>query len=149
LISNSFQPPTSSLERQSLERQSTSVIADISSSQLAMMIAEAADDRKGVDIVLLKVSEVSYLAEYFVVVSGLSSNQVRAIARSIEQKTEEDLNRLPLRTEGKGDGSWIVLDYGDVIAHVFMPQERDFYALEAFWGHAEKIQFSAPQLARD
>jgi ribosome-associated protein len=144
LMSNSFQPPTPSFEL-----QSNSVITDPSSSQLAMLIAEAADDRKGVDIVILKVSEVSYLAEYFVVASGLSSNQVRAIARSIEQKTEEDLHRLPIRTEGKVDGSWIVLDYGDVIAHVFMPQERDFYALEAFWGHAEKIRFSVAQLARD
>jgi ribosome-associated protein len=59
---------------------------------------------------------------------------------------QEDLNRLPFRTEGKSEGSWVVLDYGDVIAHIFMPQERDFYALEAFWGHAEKIQFSLAQL---
>jgi ribosome-associated protein len=99
--------------------------------------------------VILKVSEVSYLAEYFVVMSGLSSVQVRAIAGSIEDKVETDLHRLPVRSEGKSDGSWIVLDYGDVIAHVFMPQERDFYDLEAFWGHAEKIRFSVAQLARD
>jgi ribosome-associated protein len=134
-----FQPPTPNVEIQDA--------AD--SRHLAMTIAEAADDRKGVDIVILKVSEVSYLAEYFVVVSGLSNNQVRAIARSIEEKAEEDLNRLPIRTEGKVEGSWVVLDYGDVIAHVFMPQERDFYALEAFWGHAEKIRFSIAQLARE
>jgi ribosome-associated protein len=140
-MSNSFQPPTPRVEIQNFDS------AD--SRHLAMTIAEAADDRKGVDIVILKVAEVSYLAEYFVVVSGLSSNQVRAIARSIEEKAEEDLHRLPIRTEGKVEGSWVVLDYGDVIAHVFMPQERDFYALEAFWGHAEKIRFSVAQLARD
>jgi ribosome-associated protein len=140
-MSNSFQPPTPHVEIQNSDA------AD--SRHLAMTIAEAADDRKGVDIVILKVSEVSYLAEYFVVVSGLSNNQVRAIARSIEEKAEEDLHRLPIRTEGKVEGSWVVLDYGDVIAHVFMPQERDFYALEAFWGHAEKIRFSVAQLARD
>jgi ribosome-associated protein len=124
-------------------------MTDPSSRQLAMTIAEGADDRKGVDIVILKVSEVSYLAEYFVVMSGLSSVQVRAIAGSIEDKVETDLHRLPIRSEGKGDGSWVVLDYGDVIAHVFMPQEREFYDLEAFWGHAEKMRFSIPRLARD
>jgi ribosome-associated protein len=125
------------------------VMTDPSSLELAMMIAEGADDRKGVDIVILKVSEVSYLAEYFVVMSGLSAVQVRAIAGSIEDKVETELNRLPVRSEGKSDGSWIVMDYGDVIAHVFMPQEREFYDLEAFWGHAEKIRYAAPQLARD
>jgi ribosome-associated protein len=124
-------------------------MTDRSSLELAMAIAEGADDRKGVDIVILKVSEVSYLAEYFVVMSGLSSVQVRAIAGSIEHKVESDLHRLPVRSEGKNDGSWIVMDYGDVIAHVFMPHEREFYDLEAFWGHAEKIRYSTPQLARD
>jgi ribosome-associated protein len=124
-------------------------MTDPSSLELAMAIAEGADDRKGVDIVILKVSEVSYLAEYFVVMSGLSAVQVRAIAGSIEHKVETDLHRLPVRSEGKNDGSWIVMDYGDVIAHVFMPKEREFYDLEAFWGHAEKIRYSVAQLARD
>jgi ribosome-associated protein len=142
-MSNSYSSPTPRADRHS------QVMTDPSSHQLAMTIAEGADDRKGVDIVILKVSEVSYLAEYFVVMSGLSSVQVRAIAGSIEDKVETDLHRLPVRSEGKSDGSWIVLDYGDVIAHVFMPQEREFYDLEAFWGHAEKMRFSVPRLARD
>jgi ribosome-associated protein len=142
-MSNSFPTPTPRNDSHS------QVMTDPSSLQLAMTIAEGADDRKGVDIVILKVSEVSYLAEYFVVMSGLSAVQVRAIASSIEQKVEENLHRLPVRSEGKNDGSWIVMDYGDVIAHVFMPHEREFYDLEAFWGHAEKIRYSVAQLARD
>jgi ribosome-associated protein len=142
-MSNSFPTPTPRAD------STSQVMTDPSSLQLARTIAEGADDRKGVDIVILKVSEVSYLAEYFVVMSGLSAVQVRAIAGSIEQKVETELHRLPVRSEGKNDGSWIVMDYGDVIAHVFMPQEREFYDLEAFWGHAEKIRYSAPQLARD
>lgn len=111
--------------------------------QLAKTIAQAADDRKGGDIVILKVTGVSYLADYFVVATGFSNVQVRAIARSIEEKAEQEHQRYPLRTEGQADGSWVLQDYGDVIAHIFMPKEREFYNLEAFWGHAEKIEFSS------
>jgi ribosome-associated protein len=118
-----------------------------SSRELALTIAQAADDRKGADIVLLKVSEVSYLADYFVVVTGFSSAQVRAIARSIEDEVEEKWHRYPTQTEGQAEGSWVLLDYGDVIAHIFMPDEREFYSLEAFWGHAERVDF-VPSEAR-
>lgn len=110
---------------------------------MAQTIAQAADDRKGTDIRLLKVADVSYLADYFVVVTGFSNVQVRAIANAIEEKVEEEWKRLPLRVEGQMEGSWILMDYGDVIVHVFLPKERDFYNLEAFWGHAEHIDFSA------
>lgn len=110
--------------------------------QLALAIAQAADDRKGADIVLLKVSDVSYLADYFVVVSGFSNVQVRAIARSIQDKVETEWQQLPLRIEGQMEGSWVLIDYGDVIAHIFLPKEREFYNLEAFWGHAEQSNFS-------
>lgn len=112
----------------------------------ALAIAKAADDRKGGDIVLLNVSEVSYLADYFVVVTGFSQAQVRAIAGSIEDAIETDFGRLPAHTEGQAGGNWLLLDYGDVIVHVFMPDERDFYSLEAFWGHAERTSFAATQL---
>lgn len=110
--------------------------------QLALTIAQAADDRKGSDILLLKVADVSYLADYFVIVTGFSTVQVRAIANSIEEKVEEAWQRLPSRIEGQMEGNWILIDYGDVIAHIFLPQQREFYSLEAFWGHAEQENFS-------
>ncbi len=115
---------------------------DAESHQLALTIAQAADDRKGVDIALLRVSDVSYLADYFVVVTGFSNVQVRAIARSIQEKVETEWQQLPLRIEGQMEGSWVLIDYGDVIAHIFLPNERQFYNLEAFWGHAEQISFA-------
>lgn len=115
---------------------------DEESRQLAITIAQAADDRKGGDITLLRVSDVSYLADYFVVVTGFSNVQVRAIARSIEDKVETEWQQRPLRIEGQLEGSWVLIDYGDVIAHIFLPKEREFYNLEAFWGHAEQINFS-------
>ncbi|NJL36909.1 MAG: ribosome silencing factor [Leptolyngbyaceae cyanobacterium RM2_2_4] len=124
-------------------------VSDDDSRELALTIAQAADDRKAGDIVLLKVSDVSYLADYFVVVTGFSSAQVRAIARSIEDEVEEKWHRYPSQTEGQAEGSWMLLDYGDVIAHVFMPDEREFYNLEAFWGHAERIDFVPTEAIAD
>ncbi|MBW4654783.1 MAG: ribosome silencing factor [Kaiparowitsia implicata GSE-PSE-MK54-09C] len=110
--------------------------------RLALTVVDAADDRKGLDIVLLKVTDVSYLADYFVIITGLSMPQVRAIANSIEAKVEEQWDRVPLRKEGQADGRWLLIDYGEVVAHIFMPDERDFYSLEAFWGHAERVPLS-------
>jgi ribosome-associated protein len=119
------------------------------SQELAWTIAQAADDRKGEDILILEVGEVSYLADYFVIVTGFSRTQVRAISQSIEQKVETEWQRLPLRTEGKAEGSWVLQDYGEVIVHILLPQEREFYNLEAFWGHAEQIEFQASQPLSD
>ena len=109
---------------------------------LILTVARAAEDRKAVDIVLLQVSEVSYLADYFAIVTGFSNVQVRAISQAIADRVEEEWQRLPLCTQGLSDASWVVMDYGDAIVHIFKPQEREFYNLEAFWGHAERIDFS-------
>jgi ribosome-associated protein len=120
----------------------TEAISLKSSQNLAWTIAATADDRKAADVVLLRVVEVCYLTDYFVLATGFSRTQVRAIADSIEEKVETQLGRNPARVEGKTDASWILLDYGDVIVHIFLPEEREFYSLEAFWGHAERIEFS-------
>jgi ribosome-associated protein len=107
--------------------------------QLALVIARAADDRKGGDIIVMKLTEVSYLTDYFVTVTGFSRVQVRAICQAIQEKTEIECDRSPLRIEGQMEGIWVLMDYGDVIVHVMLPEEREFYNLEAFWGHAQKI----------
>jgi ribosome-associated protein len=123
--------------------------SEVDSYNLAITAAEAADDRKGGNILLLNVSEVSYLADYFVVVTGFSSVQVKAIARSIEDKLLEQWQRSPLQVEGVNEGTWVLMDYGDLIVHIFMPKEREFYNLEAFWSHAERIPYipSSPLLS--
>ncbi|MBW4539915.1 MAG: ribosome silencing factor [Myxacorys chilensis ATA2-1-KO14] len=110
---------------------------------LALAIAEAADERKGGDIVLLKVGDVSVLADYFVLITGFSKVQVRAIAGMVQDKVEEQFDRKPIRSAGLMEGTWALLDYGDVIVHIMMPTERDYYGLEAFWGHAESTSYSA------
>jgi len=108
---------------------------------LALLAAEACDDRKAVDIRLIRVEEVSSLADWFVICSGLSDVQVRAIARSVEDRLETELGRLPLRREGQREGRWLLLDYGEVIVHVLTPSEREYYDLESFWGHGEQTRY--------
>lgn len=110
--------------------------------QLAWTAAVAADDRKAVDITLLRVTDVCYLSDYFVVVTGFSRTQVRAIADEVEAQMEIQWQRYPLRTEGKSEGSWVLLDFGEVIVHVLLPTEREFYNLEAFWGHGDRLDFA-------
>jgi len=116
-------------------------MADPGSEALARLAAEACDDRKAVDIRLIRVDDISSLADWFVICSGLSDVQVRAIARSVEDRLEQEVQRLPLRREGQREGRWLLLDYGELIVHVLTPQERHFYDLEAFWRHGEQHRF--------
>lgn len=114
---------------------------------VALLAAEACDDRKAVDIRLIRVEEVSSLADWFVICSGLTDVQVRAIARSVEDQLETQLGRLPLRREGQSEGRWVLLDYGELIVHVLTPSERSYYDLEAFWGHGEQERYISPLAA--
>ncbi|MCC0175790.1 ribosome silencing factor [Waterburya agarophytonicola K14] len=123
-----------------IEQQTQTTIA-VNSKELALQIAGAAEEKKAQDIVLLDVSDVSYLADYFVIITGFSSTQLKAIAESIEERIEDNYHRLPVRVSGKREGNWIVQDYADVIVHIFLPEEREYYNLEAFWGHAERIEY--------
>jgi len=116
-------------------------LPDPASEALARLAAEACDDRKAVDIRLIRVDEVSTLADWFVICSGLSDVQVRAIARSVEERIEAETGRLPLRREGQAEGSWVLLDYGELIVHVLMPREREYYDLESFWGHGQQERY--------
>ena len=112
--------------------------------RMAQAAVIAADDRKGENIVLLAIGEVSTLAEYFVIASGFSKAQVRAIAGAAEEAIEEKFARKPRNIAGEQDGTWILLDYGDLIVHAMMGQEREYYDLEAFWGHAPKLEVVLP-----
>lgn len=128
-------------------RPSAPTVLDQASRELALLAADACDDRKAVDIRLIRVDEVSSLADWFVIASGLSDVQVRAIARSVEDRIEETHGRLPLRREGQTEGRWVLLDYGELIVHVLTPQERSYYDLEAFWGHGEHEPYLGSEAA--
>ena len=111
------------------------------SDQLAELAADACDDRKATDIRLIRVDEVSSLADWMVIAGGNSDVQVRAIAGSVEDRLETEAERLPLRKEGVSEGRWALLDYGELIVHVLQPGERSYYDLEAFWSHGESRSF--------
>ncbi|GCE65531.1 ribosome silencing factor [cyanobiont of Ornithocercus magnificus] len=113
------------------------------SKQLADIAADACDDRRATDIRLIRVDKVTTLTDWLVVAGGQSDVQVRAIARSVEDRIEEHTQRLPLRREGVREGRWALLDYGELIVHVLQPRERGRYDLESFWGHGESHLYVA------
>ncbi len=110
--------------------------------QLALTAAHCADDRQGADIVILSLEGLTVLADYFVIVTGFSRAQVRAIAKHIEEQVWAKFARQPLHTAGELEASWIVQDFGEVIVHIMQSKEREFYALESFWGHAPKFMLT-------
>lgn len=111
----------------------------LSPQRIASIAVEAARDKKAKDIVTLDIFAISTICDYFVICSGMSSTQVKAIAENIEQKLEEQ-NISKLRVEGLKDANWILLDYGAVVVHVFQEDDRAFYNLEHLWGDAAVVQ---------
>jgi len=105
------------------------------SNLLIELAANACDDRKAGDIKLLKVDEVSSIADWILITEGLSDVQVRAIVNNVEKILREEADLLPLRKEGINEAKWALLDYGDLIINVFQPDERKFYDLESFWSN--------------
>jgi ribosome-associated protein len=117
----------------------TATAQALNTEKLVETIVTAAEAKKAADITILKVADVCYLTDYFVIVTGYSTTQVRAIGDAIEAAMELDWQQSPRQVEGKAEGSWILQDYIDIIVHIFLPKEREFYNLEAFWGHAQRI----------
>lgn len=107
--------------------------------QLATRLAQVLDKKKATEVKVLKVRDLTVLTDYFVIASGSSSTQVKALAEEAEFQLEQQ-GVKPLRTEGYDSKSWILLDYGTVIVHVFYPEARDFYDLEHLWADAEECQ---------
>lgn len=107
--------------------------------QVASLAAEAAEDKKARDVIILNIHDISVICDYFVICSGLSSTQVKAVAENVEEKLEEHGIRK-LRIEGFKEARWILLDYGSVVVHVFQEQDRQFYNLEHLWGDAKVVQ---------
>lgn len=105
---------------------------------MARAIVDIAEEKKASNIVLLDIRNVSIIADYFVICSGNSERQVKAIARDIEENLDmQDVH--PTSKEGMDQGRWVLLDYGDVIVHVFAPVERDYYRLEKLWSNAQTV----------
>lgn len=103
------------------------------------IVREAALEKKGEDFVAIDVGGRTIIADIFALVTGRSNVQTRAIADAITQAVE-DAGRRVARTEGYADGTWILIDLGDVVVHVFTPELRSFYNLERLWAEVEKRQ---------
>ena len=106
--------------------------------EVARRIVEAAEDKKAADIVLLDLSPLTTVADYFVICSGGSERQLDAIASGVISGMRDEKVR-PFGREGTAASHWILVDFGSVIVHVFTPPERDFYQLERHWGQAKTI----------
>ncbi len=110
----------------------------LSSYELATFIANLADDRKAKDTLMLMTEQVSTLADYFIISTVESRTQMRALADQI-QKSLKQLGLEPLGQEVDKGGQWSLLDYGDVVVHLFHQDNRAYYNLERFWNHATEI----------
>ncbi len=115
-------------------------MAEVTSKQLAISVCKALADKRGKDIVVLYVREKTDLCDYFVIASGTNAPQIKAMGERVEELVERDLGVLPTRTEGVRDGRWGVVDYGDVIVHIFNDETRLFYHLERLWTDGGNLQ---------
>ena len=116
---------------------------DLSLDERTRICVQAADSRQADDIVVLDMTPHSSVADRFVICQGRSDRQVKAIADAVEEQLGKN-GEKPRAVEGYQTGSWILIDYVDLVVHVFDPETREFYGLERLWGHAD--QLAIPEL---
>mgnify|MGYP002754353581 CR=1 FL=1 len=110
--------------------------------ELALMAARALSDKKGREIQVLEIGDLTTLADYFVIATGSSNTQINALVDNVEKVLREEAEEEPLHREGYRGGTWVLLDYGSVIVHVFVPNTRTYYDLEHLWADGEPIDIS-------
>ena len=108
-----------------------------------MAAAKVAEENKGHDILILDVRELTKSFDYFLIVSGSSKRQLYAIGNEIQKKLAGEMRDECLSVSGHTEGKWIVIDYGDIIVHLFEPETRKYYALEELWGKGVKVEFGS------
>jgi ribosome-associated protein len=109
----------------------------------ALLAAQTADENRGTDIVVLDMREVTSIFDYFVLASGTSRRQLHAMSEEIDHALEDRMGDRRLGIEGYQESRWILLDYGDVVVHLFEPEMRAYYALEDLWGHAKRVPYES------
>lgn len=103
------------------------------------LICKTLSSKKGRSIVYIDVEDKTSLCDYFVICSGTSSTQVKALAENLDEKLDKEYALTPRRQEGVREGRWAVLDYQDVIVHIFNDETRDFYCLERLWEDGKNL----------
>ncbi len=112
----------------------------LDSGELARAAVDIASDKKASDVILLDIRDVTTIADYFVICSGSNPRQIRAIADAIDEQLGEQGANL-LHREGVAESGWILLDFGDVVVHIFGPGEREYYRLERLWSGAKTVVY--------
>lgn len=113
---------------------------------LAVALVAAADDKKATDPMLLEVADVLAVVDVFLLATAASDRQLRAVAEAIEERAREH-GRRPQQREGRPDSGWMLLDFGDVVVHLFSDEQRDFYALERLWADVPRIDVATGERA--
>jgi len=111
---------------------------------LAVLAARTADDKKGDDVIVLDVGDVLAIAGWFVIVSASNTRLVESLAQDIERAAKDEFGTAPVRMEGHREKQWILIDYGDVIVHVFLKEMRDFYEIERLYGDVPRLDWATP-----
>jgi ribosome-associated protein len=118
----------------------------LSPERLATTIAAHAADKKAIDIVALDLREVAGYTDFFVICSGNTDRQTKAIHDAIHLGLKKFHGVLPRRVEGLSEARWVLMDYLDVVVHVFTPETRDYYRLEALWGDVPRLEYDPEEL---
>jgi len=115
---------------------------------IAKIAAAAAEEKKAKDTVILNIGKLTLIADYFVITTGDSEPQLKAINNFIMKKLKENEVKL-LHCEGKPETGWILLDYGDIVVHIFSQEKREFYDLEYIWQEAKRIRLLKRKLKKE
>ena len=119
-----------------MTQQTNENAAQLTPKDYAIIAARAADEKKATDIIVQNVGDIISVTDYFVIVTAANNRQVNAIVEAIEEAERKQAQIKPLHREETRDGSWELLDYGSVVVHVFQPETREYYRLEALWNDA-------------
>ncbi len=106
-----------------------------------MFAADAVDAKRGTEVVILEVGELLGIADLFVIATGNTKRQVRTLAEAVKEAIKSH-GRSPLRVEGMDVAEWVLVDYGDLVVHIFQPKVRDLYSLERLWGDAPRVPWT-------
>ena len=140
MLGNRFRCPYSIISEliSSIKKEGT----NLQTKEIAHLAVDYALDKKGIDLKLLDVRELSSLTDYLLLVSGRSDRQVQAIAENIRTEFKREHGILPLAIEGMNQGRWVLLDYGEIMVHVFQQPVRAFYDLEGLWSEAPEVELA-------
>ncbi len=129
------------MEATSVDVSTDSARRSAKSLERALAAAQVAADNRGRDVVVLDMRELTSIFDYFVIATGTSRRQLHAISEEIDHTLEQGMGDRRLGIEGYQESRWILLDYGDIVVHLFDAETRKYYALEELWGHAKRVPF--------